>query len=112
MNFLILLAPVLSLLVLGAHFYRAGLWPIAAVCGALVLLLALPRAWVARLVQLVLLLGALEWLVAAWGFVSQRMAMDQPWTRLLVILVVVALLTALSAAVFQTRRLRARYRLG
>lgn len=111
MNFLILLAPALSLLVLGAHFYRAGLWPLAAACAALVLLLAWPRAWVARLVQVVLVLGALEWAITAWGFVMQRIALGQPWSRLLVILVVVTLLTGLSAWVFHGRRLRARYRL-
>jgi hypothetical protein len=109
MNFLLTLPAVLSLLVLGAHFYRAGEWPRALLCVALTGLLALPRAWVARVVQTALVLGAAEWVWTTVGFVQQRISLGAPWTRLAFILGAVAALALLGAALFQTPRLRARY---
>jgi len=75
---LLLLAPALALAVLAAHFFRAGTWWLAAGCGVLVLLLALPRPWVARLVQLCLLAGTAEWVWALFGLAQQRLALGQP----------------------------------
>ena len=73
------------------------------------LLLLLRRSWVPRLFQVLLGLGALEWLRTLYVFASMRVAFEQPWGRLALILGGVALLTALSALVFLNRRLRARY---
>jgi ABC-type dipeptide/oligopeptide/nickel transport system permease component len=109
MSMLLLLAPALSLAILAAHFYRAGTWWLALASAVLLALLALPRAWVARLVQLCLLAGGVEWLRTAFALVQQRIALGQPWTRLVGILVVVALLTAVSALVFRDARIKARY---
>lgn len=111
MSMLLLLAPVLSLAVLAAHFYRAGTWWLALASAGLLALLALPRAWVARLVQLCLLAGCVEWLRTAFALVHQRIALGQPWSRLVLILAAVALLTAVSAFVFRSARLKAHYRL-
>jgi hypothetical protein len=107
----LLFAPGLALALLAAHFYRAGSWPLVLACLVLVSLLAWPRAWVARLVQVGLLAGAAQWLWAAFGFVQQRLALGQPWLRLALILGSVALLTAASALVFRHPRLRQRFRL-
>jgi hypothetical protein len=109
MTTLLLLPPALALALLGAHFYRAAQWPLVAVCLLLVTLLALPRRWVAWLVQAGLALGALEWLWTAAIFVQQRQALGRPWLRLALILGGVALLTALAALVFRSRRLQRRY---
>ena len=109
MNFLLTLPAVLSLIVLGAHFYRAGQWPLTLLCAGLLALLAVPRAWAARAVQIALVLGAVEWVWTTVGFVQQRMALGAPWTRLAIILGAVAAFALLAAALFQTRRLKARY---
>ena len=109
---LLLLPPVLSLAVLAAHFWRAANWPLALASVALVALLALPRAWVARAVQLALLLAAAEWLWTALMFVQQRLAFDRPWLRLALILGGVALFSAASALVFRHPGLARRYALG
>jgi hypothetical protein len=106
-----LLLPVLSLLVLAAHFLRAGnailvVVPLAILVG----LLVVRRAWVARLAQVVLLLGAIEWLAALVDLAGERMHAGEPVRRLVAILGAVALVTAASALVFQTERLRAVYR--
>lgn len=105
----LLLLPVLALGLLGAHFYRAAAWPLVLLCVLLVVLLARPRAWVARLVQLALVLGALEWLWTALLLVQQRLALGQPWLRLALIMGAVAVFTAASALVFRSAALRARY---
>ena len=108
----LLFAPGLAVALLGAHFYRAGAWPLLLACVVLLAVLAWPRAWAARLVQAGLLLGALEWLWTAFALVQQRLAQGQPWLRLLLILAGVALLTAAAALVFRHPRLRARFALG
>lgn len=106
----LLLAPSLALAVLAAHFYRAGAWAgVAAALLALGMMLVLRRRWVPALLQLCLLAATLEWLWTAWMLAQQRMALGAPWKRMVLILSVVALLTAASALVFRNLRLRARY---
>ncbi len=102
---------VLSLVVLGAHFMRYG--NLFGVAGAALLLglLFVRRPWVARLVQVVLVVGAVEWLVTLYRLAQFRAAMDQPAGRMIVILGTVAAVTALSALLFQTAALRRTYRL-
>lgn len=108
----LLLAPTLALLLLAAHFYRAGLWPLALVSLLLIALLFVPRAWAARAVQIALLAGTLEWLRTLAAFVGERMAAGQPYLRLLAILLAVALFTGAAALVFRAYPLRVRYGLG
>ena len=108
----VLLVPViLSLAVLGAHFLRYGLW--MGVIGALVMivLLFVRRPWVARLIQAVLVLGALEWTRTLYVLASVRAAHDLPFARMVVILGVVAAVTLGSALLFQAPVLKGLYRL-
>ena len=104
-----LLPVILSLLLLAAHFYRAGLVMVAALCITLPFALLLRNAWIPRLFQVVLVLGALEWLRALYGFAAMRIAFGEPWLRLAIILGAVALFTGLSGLVFRNNKLRARY---
>jgi len=67
---------------------------------------------VPRLVQWCLFAGAGEWLWTTFVLVQQRMALGQPWLRLVFILGLVALLTAASALVFRSPPLRVRYKGG
>lgn len=106
------LAPALALLLLAAHFYRAGLWPLALAALLLNALLFVPRAWAARTVQLALLAGAFEWLRTLASLVGERMAAGQPYLRLTAILLAVALLTAGAALAFRAYPMRVRYGLG
>ena len=107
----LLLFPSLAAILLAAHFYRAGHLMLAALSVAALVLLAVPRAWAARVLQLALLAGAFEWLRTLALFASTRMAMGQPYLRLTLILLAVAAFTAASAAVFQQASVRRRYRL-
>jgi hypothetical protein len=97
MRHLLLIPIVLSALTLGAHLLRGGHLALALAAAALPLLLV-PRSIAAlRLVQGLLLLGALEWVRTLLLILDQRRAFGQPWHRLAVILGSVALVTALSA---------------
>ncbi len=59
--------------------------------------------------QIALPLAALEWIRTLYFFAQMRIESGQPWTRLAIILGLVALLTVLSALVFKARTLRCRY---
>ena len=108
---LIYVPVVLSLVILGAHFMRYG--NLIGVFGALVLiaLLFVRRPWVARLMQVVLILGALEWVRTLYELAQVRAAYGQPFTRMIVILGVVAAVTFCSALLFQSPALKRIYRL-
>ena len=103
---------VLSLVVLGAHFLRDGNMPLVAACLILIGLLLVRHVLVARLVQTALVLGALEWLWTLYRLVEVRVALEQPYLRMTIILVVVAAISLCSALLFQTQTLRKVYRAG
>jgi len=102
---------VLSILVLGAHFLRYGnsIGVFAALL--LIMLLFVRRPWVARLAQVVLVLGSLEWLRTAYELGHIRALHGQPYGRMLVILGIVAAMTFCAALLFQTSTLKKIYRL-
>ena len=109
MNLLRLIPVILSFALLAAHFYRSGQVVLSAVCVAMLFFLFFRKSWVPRLFQVLLVLGALEWLRSLYYLAAMRIAWDQPWTRLAIILSAVALFTALSGLVFNSKALRARY---
>ena len=80
-----LVLPVLACLLLAAHFYRAQQLPLALLSALLPLLLAVPRAWAVRVLQVALVLGAIEWLRTLAAFSAERIAMGQPYLRLTLI---------------------------
>jgi hypothetical protein len=108
---LVYLPVVLSLVILGAHFMRYGdsIGVIAALL--LIALLIVRRPWVARLMQVVLILGALEWVRTLYELAQVRAALGQPFTRMMIILGLVAAVTFCSALLFQSLALKKIYRL-
>jgi len=109
MNFFRLLPVILSFLLMSAHFFRVGQIYLAGACIVILILLLPKKTWVPRLFQVLLIAASLEWLRTLYMFVQVRIAFDEPWTRLAIILGTVALLTALSGLVFTGKALRARY---
>ena len=104
------LAPVvLSIAVLGAHFMRYGNAIGVAVSLVLIGLIFLRRAWVARLIQAALVLGALEWMHTLYELMQMRMAQGAPTARMAVIMGVVIVITLGSALLFQTKTLQRMY---
>lgn len=100
---------VLSLIVLGAHFMRYGNTILVGAAVVLIALLFVRKPWVARLLQVVLVLGALEWVHTLYGLVQMRTALGEPYGRMLIILGSVAAITALSALAFQSKSLKKVY---
>lgn len=104
MTALLLLPVFLSFLVLAAHVLRMGipLLPILLLLSPLLLLTR--QAWAARILQFVLLMGTLEWVRTAMVLTRQRMIGGEPWLRMTIILVTVALVTAASVLALANRR--------
>ena len=98
-----LLPVIFSMLLLGAHFYRAG--QLLLTGGALLSLglLSLRRPQAVWLMQGLLVAGAAEWLTTAIRLVADRQAQGLPWQRLAIILGVVTLCTLLSALPLRTK---------
>ena len=105
----LLLLPALALVLLAAHFLHAGLWPVAAVCLASIGLAGVRRPWAARVLQSLLVIGAIKWTLTAAALAHMRAAHGQPYVRLLVILGVVTAFTLLAAFVFETAPLQQRF---
>ncbi len=112
MNLLRLIPVILSMLLLAAHFYRAGylILVIAMLLGPLVLFICKP--WTARVIQVVLVLGGIEWIRTLINLATIRQSVGAPWERLALILCGVALFTIASALVFSLRSLKKRYGIG
>ena len=111
MNVLRLLPVIWSFGLLAAHFSRADMFPLVILSLAIPFLLFLRRAWVARSIQVLLILGAAEWIRAMSGYIEIRKSTGEDWGRLAIILMAVALLTACSGLVFQGKSLKIRYKL-
>jgi hypothetical protein len=104
------LAPVvLSLIILAAHFLRAENMLVVAILIASLVLLLVKRPWIVRVIQTILILGAIEWLLTLSELMSRRIEMGQPYMRLVAIIGSVAFLTAVSGLAFRSESLRNRY---
>ena len=77
----------------------------------LIALLFVRQAWVARLVQVALVLGALEWVWTLFDLLQVRSALGQPFVRMTVIIGAVAAVTLMSALLFQSSTLKRIYKL-
>ncbi|MDF1574051.1 MAG: hypothetical protein P1P86_02525 [Bacteroidales bacterium] len=111
MNFVRVLPVILAFGLLAAHFSRSNLFPLVFVSLFLPFLLLIKRAWVARSIQLLLLLGAAEWIRAMFGYIEIRRSLGEDWGRLAIILVTVAILTACAGLVFRGKALKKSYHL-
>ena len=89
--------PALALLLLAAHFFRGGLFPLAALSFGLVTLLFVPRPWAALVLRAALALGSIEWLRTAWDLSAKRALAGEPYARMLLILGAVAAFTVVAA---------------
>ena len=109
MKNLVLLAPIVTVLLLAAHFVRAQAWVPLGLSLALPALLLWRSRWAALAVQCGLLLGAIEWLRTLLALVSARIALGQPYARMVIIIGLVVTVTLLSATVFWLPAIRRRY---
>ena len=111
MNILRLLPVIFSFLILSAHFSRQGFPILSILCVLIPLISFIKRAWVARSIQILLVIGSIEWIRALFVYASQRQDSGEPYIRLIIILGIIALFTGLSALVFRNQSLKERYKL-
>ncbi len=111
LNILRLLPVILAFGLLAAHFSRANMPPAVIVSLITPFLLLIRKPWIARSIQVLLLIGAAEWVRSMLGYIQVRKEIGEDWGRLAIILVTVALLTACSALVFRGKSLKKRYHL-
>lgn len=104
-----LLPVILSFLLLAAHFSRVNLLPLVIVCIIVPFLLFIKRIWVVRTIQIILFLGAIEWVRSMLSYIEIRKSINDDWTKLAIILSVVALFTALSGLTLQMKNLKKVY---
>jgi hypothetical protein len=107
--FAFLIPTLLSCLVLAAHFFRGGqiALMLAACCAPLLLLFR--RTWATRMLQALLVLGALEWVRTTLAIRSVRIDEGRDWNRMAMILGSVALFTFLSAVAYLLPPVRRHY---
>jgi len=107
---LLCLAPVLlSFLLLAVHFLRSGVLILMVLSLLLPLILLVRRRWATRVVQFCLVIAALEWVRTLADRVGHQIADGEPWQRMAIILLAVAVFTAASALMFYMPPLQRRY---
>ena len=72
-------------------------------------LLLIDKRWVARLVQVALVLAAFEWVLVLRGVIQERVVDGRPYRKSVFILGGTAVFTLLAAGLYQTPRLKRRY---
>ena len=102
---------ILSFLTIAAHFFRGGYVLPAAIVLFLPFLLLITERWAARVVQGALFVAALEWIRTTMVLAQERLALGQPYLRMVAILSVVIIITALSAMTFYLPAMSRRYKM-
>jgi hypothetical protein len=97
----------LSLVLLGAHFFRSGQFALVGVVLAAAALLMVRRPFAGYTLQALLVLGALEWFRTTMVLVAERQQAGLPYTGLWATLIFVSCFTLVSALMLQTRRVSA-----
>ena len=103
---------VVSLLLLAAHFLRAGRLGLMTISLLLLSLIAIRRPAAGLILQMALILGALEWLRTLWSVAGARMDAGRPWARFALILGMVILVHLLAALLLRSHALRRWYRMS
>ncbi|HVK39627.1 MAG TPA: hypothetical protein VNA88_13910 [Candidatus Kapabacteria bacterium] len=101
---------VLSALVLGAHFLRAGSYELVALALVVTALVFVRRRWALVAVQAAMALGAVEWLSTLVSLAAMRQAMGMPYGRMAAILALVAVVCLGALIAMTARRVREYYR--
>ena len=106
---LIFVLPVLSSIILAAHFSRIQNDKLALFCLIFPLILLVKKTWILWIFQLYLTLGGLVWVERALFLKTLRIEEGRSWIRLAIILGSVALFTFFSAWLLKKPRVRALY---
>ena len=104
--FVLLIPTLLSFVVLAAHFFRGGHLVLVLICCCAPMLLLVRRTWATRIMQLLLVIGALEWVRTALEIRAFRIDEGRDWQRMAIILGSVAAFTFVSSLMYFLKPLR------
>lgn len=108
----IFILPIISSVLLAAHFSRADMNLLVPVALLIPFILLIKRKWIIRIYQIYLILGGFIWIERLLFLRRMRIAMGESWTVMAIILGVVALLTLFSAWMLQNKKLHNAYKTG
>ncbi len=100
---------IIASLLLAAHFLRDGNLGLVAVCLLLPLLLVVKKRWSLIILQLFTYVGAAIWVSTAIGIAQRRILQGVPWSRMAIILGVVALFTVFAGLVLNSTVVKEKY---
>jgi ABC-type Fe3+-siderophore transport system permease subunit len=104
-----LLPFILASLLLAAHFLRSAHTLLVALCLLTPLLLLIKKRSILILLQCLAYLGVLVWSRTIYILVRQRIGMAEPWGRMVLILLGVAVFTFLAGYLLNSDLLKERY---
>ena len=105
-----LLPVILSFILLAAHFSRAEQTILLIISLLIPTLLLIKKRIIIRIIQAVLLIAGAEWIRTMLNYIEIRKSMGDDWTRLAIILSVVAIYTAASGLFLQNQKILFRYK--
>ncbi len=94
---------------LAAHFSRAGNDLLAILVLLLPLLFFLKQKWVIQSLEMIAYLSALIWLFGAYQYIEIRIAAGDDWIRLLIIMGSVALYSAWTGFFLRSEKIKSIY---
>ena len=98
-----------SFLLLAAHFSRADNTILIFVSLLAPFLFFYRKSITLIIIQLLSYAGAVIWLVTMYGYIQERIEVGRSWTVLLIILTSVALFTALSGVLLNSKKIKEKY---
>ena len=107
-----LLPVIISFLLLAAHFSRADHLILVIVALIFPFLFIIKRRIILRIIQVVLIISGAEWVRAMLIYIEARKSTGDDWTRLAIILSIVAIYTAASGLFLQNRKILDVYNQG
>jgi NAD-dependent dihydropyrimidine dehydrogenase PreA subunit len=112
MKVLKLTLPILSSILLAAHFLRVQNNWLALACFLFPFILISKKKWVMRLYQVYLFGAVLVWIERTMYLVKVRLIQNMPWMHLAVALGLLVIFTLLSMLVFEGKKIRSIFEKG
>jgi ferredoxin len=101
--------PILSSVLLAAHFSRAQNDWLVLLSLLFPFILFIRKRWILRIYQTYLIAGGIIWIERVFYYAQLRESQGRSWVRLAVILSIVALLTLLSSLIFEKKKIKVHY---
>lgn len=103
---------VFMILLLSAHFSRAGNSVLMVLVLGIPFLFFVKKPWVVQVLQVVAYAGTIVWVFSTYEYVVQRLMNGDDWLRLMIILLTVALYTAWTGYFLTTGKFKENYETG